>query len=252
MKQEKYGFIYVWYDKKRKMFYIGCHWGTVDDGYLCSSKRMRENYRYRPQDFKRRVVKKIDTNRLDLLEEEYRWLSMIDIKDLGKKYYNNSQKYFGHWSSDENKRLTVGQKISASPDRSANISKALKGKYVGVDNARYGIARTDEWKKWFSENHPKPNLGKTASDETRLKMSLASKGKPKSTEHVAKSAMSRTRTKRTDDQRKAMSDAQTGTKKPWAGGNNKGVKDSDQARENKRRASLLREQKKREQKLSTK
>ena len=42
---EKYGFVYIWYDKKRKMYYIGSHWGTDDDGYICSSNRMRDAYR---------------------------------------------------------------------------------------------------------------------------------------------------------------------------------------------------------------
>ena len=27
---EKTGFIYIWYDRKRKMYYIGCHLGTED------------------------------------------------------------------------------------------------------------------------------------------------------------------------------------------------------------------------------
>ena len=46
--QEKYGFIYIWYDNFRKMYYIGRHWGTEDDGYICSSNRMRDAYRRRP------------------------------------------------------------------------------------------------------------------------------------------------------------------------------------------------------------
>lgn len=25
---EKYGFVYIWYDRKRKMYYIGSHYGT--------------------------------------------------------------------------------------------------------------------------------------------------------------------------------------------------------------------------------
>lgn len=37
--------------KKHSKYYIGSHWGTEDDGYICSSKNMRDNYRYRPHDF---------------------------------------------------------------------------------------------------------------------------------------------------------------------------------------------------------
>ena len=53
---EKYGFVYIWRDRKHKMFYIGCHWGTEDDGYVCSSNRMRNAYNRRPNDFKRKII----------------------------------------------------------------------------------------------------------------------------------------------------------------------------------------------------
>jgi len=75
---EKYGFIYVWFDKKYKRYYVGSHWGNENDGYVCSSRMMRQSYNRRPDDFKRRIVKRIYTNRKDLLIEEERWLSMID------------------------------------------------------------------------------------------------------------------------------------------------------------------------------
>ena len=84
---EKYGFVYVWYDRWRKMFYVGSHWGTEDDGYICSSNRMRDAYRRRPNDFKRRVIARVD-DRLELLDEEFKWLDLISEKELGKKYYN--------------------------------------------------------------------------------------------------------------------------------------------------------------------
>ena len=53
---EKYGFVYIWRDKKHNRYYIGCHWGTTDDGYLCSSNWMRDAYARRPGDFRRRIL----------------------------------------------------------------------------------------------------------------------------------------------------------------------------------------------------
>lgn len=38
----KYGFVYIWFDRKHHRFYIGCHWGHEEDGYICSSNWMRE------------------------------------------------------------------------------------------------------------------------------------------------------------------------------------------------------------------
>lgn len=89
---------------------------------------MKRGYKKRPQDFKRKILKTNISDKKILLEEEYNWLRMIKNEELGKKYYNLHNHHFGHWSSDENKRLTVGEKISASPNRRENISKANKGR----------------------------------------------------------------------------------------------------------------------------
>lgn len=43
---EKYGFVYIWRDKKHNRYYIGCHWGTTDDGYICSSPWMKQAYKH--------------------------------------------------------------------------------------------------------------------------------------------------------------------------------------------------------------
>lgn len=88
---EKYGFIYLWFDKKNKKYYVGRHWGTEDDGYICSSKIMREAYRRRPKDFKRRIVSKINDKNLLVIEEQ-RWLNMIKPNEVEVKYYNKTLK----------------------------------------------------------------------------------------------------------------------------------------------------------------
>ena len=112
--KEKYGFVYIWYDRKHKRYYIGCHWGHENDGYICSSPWMRKSYKRRPDDFKRRILKRVYSNRQDLLDEEYIFLSMIDENELGKRYYNLKNHKGVLWWSDNNKRLSVKQKISKS------------------------------------------------------------------------------------------------------------------------------------------
>lgn len=87
---EKYGFIYLWYDKKHKKYYIGRHWGHVNDGYVCSSNNMRNNFKNRPSDFRRRIISFVYTNLDDLVAEEQRWLNMIKKEEAGVKYYNVS------------------------------------------------------------------------------------------------------------------------------------------------------------------
>lgn len=139
---EKYGFVYVWYDIKRKMFYIGCHWGTENDGYICSSNRMRDAYRRRPNDFKRRVIKRVYTNRENLLLEEHRYLSMIENEKLGKKYYNLTKHYYGHWSTSEEKTKTIKEKISQKT-KDAMWRSEVRDKYLKSLQYRDNKSATD-------------------------------------------------------------------------------------------------------------
>ena len=89
---EKYGLIYLWYDVKHKKYYLGRHWGTETDGYICSSTNMRNNYKNRPNDFKRKIIKRIYTSVSDLVLEEQRWLNMILPTECCVKYYNKTLK----------------------------------------------------------------------------------------------------------------------------------------------------------------
>lgn len=81
---EESGFIYIWRDKKYGRYYIGSHWGTEDDGYVCSSTWMKRAYARRPQDFKRRVIEIVE-NREELCAREHRWLQMIRSDELGNR-----------------------------------------------------------------------------------------------------------------------------------------------------------------------
>ena len=96
---EKYGFVYIWRDRKHNRYYIGSHWGTEDDGYICSSPWMRQAYKHRPNDFKRKILKKIYSSRKDLLNQESRWLSLIKEEEIKIRYYNLNIKSTGHWTA---------------------------------------------------------------------------------------------------------------------------------------------------------
>lgn len=198
---EKYGFVYVWRDAKRNMYYVGCHWGVESDGYICSSTRMRNAYTRRKEDFKRRVVARINTNRQDLLIEEHKWLSQIKDEQLGKKFYNMSKKHFGHWTSteraeeirqkmsgrkwsDESRAKMKGNKNGAgkvcSEEKKRKISQAQKGR----------VHKSEEQNKAHSEfmkGRPAWNKGKKVwSEEDKLRISQQTKGRKMSPESSEK------------------------------------------------------------------
>lgn len=152
---EKYGFVYIWFDRKHRRFYIGSHWGSVDDGYVCSSSWMKQAYKRRPQDFRRRILKR-NIPRADILNEEQRWLNMIPEQALGIKYYNLNGNCLYHWTADPQKRLTVGQKIS----------KANKGRVV-----TWAKPCSAEQKQKLSELWKGKPKQHERTEETRLKIS---------------------------------------------------------------------------------
>jgi hypothetical protein len=127
---EKYGFVYIWRDKKYKRYYVGCHWGTEEDSYICSSKWMKKSYKRRPQDFKRRILSRVYTNKKDMFEKEYQWLLLIKDNELKIRYYN-SIKGWMHWSGNPEKEVevkkTISQKTKEAMQRPEVREKYLEG-----------------------------------------------------------------------------------------------------------------------------
>jgi hypothetical protein len=132
---EKSGFVYIWFDRKHKRYYIGCHWGTEDDGYVCSSAWMMQAYKLRPQDFKRRIlVRNIDTRKKMFLEEQ-RFFSMIKQEELRIRYYNLNIKSNSIWSTYDENVKTISEKISIKT-KEAMARPEVRQKYLANINNR--------------------------------------------------------------------------------------------------------------------
>jgi hypothetical protein len=166
---EKEGFVYIWFDRKHKRYYVGCHWGTIDDGYICSSSWMKQAYEHRPHDFKRRIIQKGIT-RDNLLNEEYKWLSLIPDEELGESYYNLSKKHFGHWSAIESNNLSVREKLSEA-------SKKLHQDPVYKEKFLEGRKKMPPQTSDQIAKRTKSNTGKKRSEETKQKIADAHRGK---------------------------------------------------------------------------
>ena len=100
-----FGFVYIWYDRGQKMFYIGSHYGSIDDNYVCSNTWMMNAYKKRRKDFKRKILNYVYEDDLQILhnKEQY-WLDMIKDHELStsknviaktNRYYNMKKSAYG-------------------------------------------------------------------------------------------------------------------------------------------------------------
>ena len=115
-------FLYIWHDKCRKMFYVGMHEGNITDNYISSSRWFNGEHQYRPNDFKRKIIKTFN-DRKTARKEEARVLRMIKESEFGKKYYNLKN---GRPSGSE--PWNKGKKNIYSQETLQKMSIARKGK----------------------------------------------------------------------------------------------------------------------------
>ncbi len=177
------GFVYIWFDKKHKRYYIGCHKGKEDDGYICSSVWMRNSYKRRPHDFKRRIltrVQKVVGN--NLLEEEHRWLSLIKSEELGKRYYNLHNHHFGHWVYDTSTKLKTAEKISEATKAAMQRPEVQKRYQEGLARRQLPVVSTEERQRRMlvamEKKYPKNQRKKTLKrDDPLLNEIYAQKSK---------------------------------------------------------------------------
>ena len=179
---EKYGFVYVWRDRKHNRYYVGRHWGTEDDGYISSSPRLSTAQSRRPYDFKRRIVSVVH-DKDQLVVEEQRWLDMIKPEECGDRYYNRTLKASTPSMRERKHSEETKRKISESQKgrvmseetkeklRQANLGKTLSPEV----RAKIGRPFSEERKKQISETMKTHYENNPRSTETRSKISENSK-----------------------------------------------------------------------------
>jgi hypothetical protein len=191
------GFVYIWRDKKHNRYYVGSHWGYPTDNYICSSVWMRNAYKRRPEDFKRRILETVSTTRQDLYNREYAWLSLIKKHEIGERYYNvriaqyNEIDYtiemrekmisaqIGRKQSPEHiaKKTASIKKTMSTPEKKLELSIQAKAMWSREGHTEHMSAKMSEI--WTSEEHRAktiPNIVATLnSEETVKKISEKSK-----------------------------------------------------------------------------
>jgi hypothetical protein len=135
-------FVYIWFDKSRKMFYVGQHSGTYDDGYTTSSKWLRGEIKYRPYDFKRRIIKSFPTKNEAQKYEGY-LLTLITESEWSLKYYNSKQgkpKGIKPWNAGKKQTPEHNQKISGARRGNRGATKG-KPNPLAAENGKKGAAK---------------------------------------------------------------------------------------------------------------
>lgn len=172
---QKYGFVYLWFDRKHKRYYVGCHWGHETDKYICSSNWMRDTYNRRPEDFKRRIIKTNIQTKQEMFDEELRYLKMIKKEEISPntktpRYYNLHINN-GHWSVCDEKVKTLSEKISIKT-KEAMKRPEVREKYLkGLENREYNTsfetksaASTKVWEKLSPKEKRYKPLKKNTSE----------------------------------------------------------------------------------------
>jgi len=141
------GYVYIWYDTKSKLFYIGGHYGKVTDSYICSNKMMLRAYKKRPKTFKFKVLQYTYNDKIELREAEQKWLNMIKNSELywTPNIYNKTVKYYNQ------KKQSSGGNGSANKGKSTigGWNRGLKGvqKYSDETRQKMSEKKKEYWSK---------------------------------------------------------------------------------------------------------
>ena len=169
--QEKYGFVYIWYDRKHQRYYLGCHWGHIDDGYICSSTWMNQAYNHRPQDFKRKILNTNISSKAEMYLIEKYWLSLIKPEEISPntkqpRYYNLNISGFIPWHASEENIKTVGQKISSANTGKKRPCTSERAKAVSEGKTKAFAKRQEELGYKFTDSHVK-NMAESKKAKNR-------------------------------------------------------------------------------------
>jgi hypothetical protein len=181
-------FLYQWIDKTTNKKYIGIHKGAVDDGYICSSKVMLEEYVKRPMDFQREILYLGSFD--DMVMKETELLKNVNAAKNPEYYnmHNGDGNFYNKGHTEETKKkISKKNKGNSRPDLAERNRRGLSlttrkkisknhHDVSGCNNPMFGKTHSEETKKRISEKKKNdPFLKLPKSEETRLKMSLARK-----------------------------------------------------------------------------
>jgi len=99
-------FIYQWFDRGLNKFYIGSHYGEVNDGYLFGGIDIKKEYKERPNDFERKILSYhlvSEYSEIRRIEKEY--LIKYDVENNDSFYNRTNESYGGYHKKSVENRL---------------------------------------------------------------------------------------------------------------------------------------------------
>lgn len=169
----KEAFTYCWTDRETNKLYIGAHKGQTDDGYVCSSKLMLQEYAIRKDDFTREIIAHGSWE--GMLSFETTLLQGFDVRN-DEGFYNkhNGEGKFkiGPLTEEHKRKIGLANKGNKRPDLSKwNRENPFHGggSHDPLKNGMYGKKHSEESIKQISTNR-KGKGRQPKSTETKQKM----------------------------------------------------------------------------------
>ena len=138
-------FVYLWYDAKNKMYYLGKHLGKSTDNYAHSSVRMESfSMKTKPSYMHRKVIAEGTHDEMVQLEHDL----LESRKHLfGTRFYNGSASFPTAFPGKDHHNYKHGKwMISLSEEeKKKNRSEAFKSWYEKPGNKERNIRRVKEW-----------------------------------------------------------------------------------------------------------
>jgi hypothetical protein len=99
-------FIYLWIDKQKNMFYIGSHFGDINDGYLFGGIDIKSEYSKRPEDFERLILSYHTVkSQTEIRKIEREYLVKYDVENDDRFYNRTNESYGGTHKKSIESRL---------------------------------------------------------------------------------------------------------------------------------------------------
>lgn len=134
-------FLYCWRDHKTEKLYVGVHRGSPEDGYICSSKVVLQEYKKRPRDFSREILAsgtwpmmyQLETSLLSALQAHKDPMFYNQTNNQGAFYH------IGQKTEDHKRKISVGQTGKKRGPHSLEHSKAQSAGQLGKKRGPYSV-----------------------------------------------------------------------------------------------------------------